>query len=409
MTIPTANQPYKFRIERRDDQSIVRSFEDFLAKSSTSLKSVNVQAMMVNSKFSVKSFTDSSLNEVTSIGDYIIQRFDVSLNNGINIVFDRPIDESRALKGNADFLSLEGSLSLGEFGKLSQLARNCFKATDAKPYADYLDESTKTIYETREIELQRLERMQEKFLETLVQFSAKQIEEQQNFQRRLEEEFAKRQLNNEESHQKRLEQIEQRETELAKIRAEIDDSENRTARRDIYKGLKAKIESRNTSFELTEGTKARRKPILIASITFLSIFGLAFLGCLIANYYSFSFPIMGAQLGFALAFIGFATFLIRWNQWWFQKHAEEEFRLKRFDLDLDRANWLVELTMEWQNIVNSPMPTDLAAQLAKNLFSFEEAKEMDIHPAETVLSSLLGKDGSLNVEPGKLTISRNAK
>ena len=117
---------------------------------------------------------------------------------------------------------------------------------------------------------------------------------------------------------------------------------------------------------------------------------------------------VGRNRGFALAFIAIATFFIRWSHQWFQKHADEEFKLKRLDLDIDRANWLVEQAMEWRNITSSEIPQSLIDKLARSLFVSEETKDIDIHPAETVLSAIFGKAGSINVElPGKMTIERS--
>jgi hypothetical protein len=44
------------------------------------------------------------------------------------------------------------------------------------------------------------------------------------------------------------------------------------------------------------------------------------------------------QLAFALAFTATAVFYLRWNNAWFQQHAQEEFRLKQLELDFDRAS-----------------------------------------------------------------------
>ena len=77
------------------------------------------------------------------------------------------------------------------------------------------------------------------------------------------------------------------------------------------------------------------------------------------------------------------------------------------DLDIDRANWLVELAMEWKNITKSEIPAELIEKLARSLFISEQSTEIDIHPAETLLSAIFGKAGSINVEfPGKLTMQR---
>jgi hypothetical protein len=71
------------------------------------------------------------------------------------------------------------------------------------------------------------------------------------------------------------------------------------------------------------------------------------------------------------------------------------------------ANWLVELAMEWKNITTSEISADLVDKLARSLFVTEDTKDMDIHPAETLLSALFGKAGGINLEfPGKLKMER---
>ena len=64
--------------------------------------------------------------------------------------------------------------------------------------------------------------------------------------------------------------------------------------------------------------------------------------------------------------------------------------------------------MEWKNITKSEIPSDLIDKLARSLFISEESKDIDIHPAETLLSDLFGKARSINVGfPGKLSMQRS--
>jgi hypothetical protein len=277
---------------------------------------------------------------------------------------------------------------------------------------DFLDEGAKQLYQSREQDLQKLERMQENFFQSMTEFTLDQQKKQQEFQRQMETEYAGRQTKLEEQHRERLNQLEVKEADLKKIRAEIDERENRQARRDIYKELKKKLDDRNKTFELTEGTKNRRRITFGFTLALLTLFLAGFGYCFYRNVVNGGSEInwiaVGSQIGFAVAFVGMATFFIRWNYQWFQKHADEEFKLKRLDLDIDRANWLVELAMEWKNITKSEITPDLIDKLARGLFITEETKDMDIHPAETLLSALFGKTGSINVEfPGKLTMQRS--
>jgi len=47
---------------------------------------------------------------------------------------------------------------------------------------------------------------------------------------------------------------------------------------------------------------------------------------------------------------GTLIFFIRWQDRWYEAHANEEFRFKRLDLDVDGASWLVEMMLEWRGV-----------------------------------------------------------
>ena len=82
-------------------------------------------------------------------------------------------------------------------------------------------------------------------------------------------------------------------------------------------------------------------------------------------------------------------FYIHWNDRWAQVHADEEFRLKRLDLDIDRASWIVEMAMEWQAENKNELPKDLLDKLSSNLFSDREAVGITEHPYEEIIKLLL--------------------
>jgi hypothetical protein len=48
--------------------------------------------------------------------------------------------------------------------------------------------------------------------------------------------------------------------------------------------------------------------------------------------------------------------------------ADEEFRLKRISLDVDRAIWVVETALEWQE-QKQTIPPQLLEQLSRDLFA----------------------------------------
>ena len=75
-------------------------------------------------------------------------------------------------------------------------------------------------------------------------------------------------------------------------------------------------------------------------------------------------------------------FYIRWNDSWFRQHADEEFQLKRFELDIDRASWVVEMALEWKDEKGTEIPEELIERFTENLFKDQNIFESAKHPSE---------------------------
>lgn len=415
-------QPTSFVIPRFTDKELVEKLTALVKDGGYKQEKATIHFLFSEQSGDFGSdLKDPKLHELLSIETISIHRISVHLQGWLQILVERPnqrVEQQRKITGNQDNVCISPlgqsgtALTVLNFTKAIALARRHFGAVDTKSFLDFFDEGTRQLYQSREQDLQKLERMQENFFKDMTEFTLDQHKKQQEFQRNLETEYATRQSKLEEQHQQRLKQIEDREAELKKVRAEIDERENRQARRDIYKELKKKLDERNKTFELTSGTKKRRWIVFGFTLVLLGLFLAGFCYCFCKNVINGGADInwiaVGSQIGFAIAFIGVATFFIRWSHHWFQKHADEEFKLKRLDLDIDRANWLVELAMEWKNITKSEIPTDLIEKLARGLFVTEETKDIDIHPAETLFGAMFGHAGSISFEfPSKFRIDRS--
>ena len=93
------------------------------------------------------------------------------------------------------------------------------------------------------------------------------------------------------------------------------------------------------------------------------------------------------QVVLGLAFGSTSVFYIRWSNRWFERHAKEEFRLKRYEIDLDRASWLVEMALEWKAEKGTEIPDSLLDKLANNLYAEDREEAVDLHPADQVASA----------------------
>ena len=103
----------------------------------------------------------------------------------------------------------------------------------------------------------------------------------------------------------------------------------------------------------------------------------------------------------AFAFIASIIFYIRWNDNWFRQHADEEFRLKRLELDIDRASWVVEMALEWKDEEGREIPGHLIERLTDNLFVTQDESKKVKHPSEDLTSAIISASSGITLKiPG---------
>jgi hypothetical protein len=159
-------------------------------------------------------FKDSKLEELINIETISTRQITLQLSGWLNMAIERGWDQSRRLTGNQDTVAFSplGQQNSGQtvinFAKAIALARKHFGAVDTKPFMDFLDEGTRQLYQSREHDLQKLERMQESFFKSMTEFTLDQQKQQQEFTRELETQHVARQGALEEQHRDRLNQLE---------------------------------------------------------------------------------------------------------------------------------------------------------------------------------------------------------
>jgi hypothetical protein len=223
----------------------------------------------------------------------------------------------------------------------------------------------------------------------------------------LETEYEKRRVALDDEQRRRLDELQKAEAQLDERRKALDDRDNTHARRQIRNDLKKRIDDHAKSFKLTDGTRSLRWPINVTAILSLVV-----LAVLILAYGEMAYGATVAQLAtpqlillvakpvvLTLAFLGILTWYIRWMNRWFERHAEAEFQLKQFELDIDRASWVVETALEWRQAQHSAMPDHLIEAISKNLFSRAEKDDgADMHPADYLASALLGSASGVKLK-----------
>lgn len=220
-------------------------------------------------------------------------------------------------------------------------------------------------------------------------------------------------------HQRQSEDLQKKEDALTERLKEVDDREARFARRQIRSDLKKEIKDRQSKFELTKGTRQMRWPVIMAVILLAALLGYGF------YYYTVEIVremtatkppegyvlaiMLVRQLLIGLGLGGAIWFFVHWQNQWSQRHAEEEFAVKRLELDLDRASWVVELAMEWSKEKNGhELPESIARELTKNLFNDRNAAKGSSLRGD-MLSEILGASTQAELEAGnaKFKLNRN--
>jgi hypothetical protein len=255
-------------------------------------------------------------------------------------------------------------------------------------------------YRRREEGLLRLEGLTQKLVEENESYRRRVDQEKQEDGKRLAEELraGREQLDNLLSEKEAA--IRTREQTIETEKAALDLRSAQQVRRDNVKGLKSTLAGRAQSFTLTSDTKKKRWPIHVIFIALLLVSaGIAAVGLFVppgenetgALLWQHLLRVPGGIVGFAFA----AVFYIRWNDQWFRQHADEEFRMRQLELDIDRASWVTELALELRD-EKGELPAALVDRLSGGLFA-PRTSEGVRHPSQDILSTIIGASSRLKL------------
>ena len=280
-----------------------------------------------------------------------------------------------------------------ELAKLASAAQKYLGVTSLNVVGNILGPAAAQHFEAREVALARLEKLAANLLCEMEDVRKVREAETAAKEKSLNEQY---QAKNDELEAKvsvRLEELDQKSSELEVRTKELDDSAAKHARRQHYKDIKEKFQNWSETFEVTAGTSNLQITVWRVTVTLMFLFGgLAAL---------FLFQSFGAedtthlvasivkQIAFTTLFVSTAFFFIRWNNQWFQRHADEEFRLKRMELDIDRASWFVEMAFEWKDEKGEAIPLELVERLTFGLF-VDGVSPHPVEPADSLMQALVG-------------------
>lgn len=95
------------------------------------------------------------------------------------------------------------------------------------------------------------------------------------------------------------------------------------------------------------------------------------------------------------------VYYIRWQNQWAERHSQSEFALQQFQLDVNRANWVLESCLEWRKETASTIPRELLSSITRGLFVPAEAPaEPALNPADELAKAILGSSSKLRLKAG---------
>lgn len=359
-----------------------------------------------------------SLNEILNQDNTIVDHYHLNINdNAFTVTIERRgnspfYDEVRFKKNNG--LNEQEAIKI-----ISKISSDLHAFDPERKIYSPIPEQQQQLFALNQSSLDRLENLNidliEKGQEFLKAIDDKVVEKIGV----LEEDFSKKESALKEEFSKKEQELQKKEEALTARAKEIDDRDNTHVRRQLRQDLIQEIKDRSEKFNLTKGTVKLRWPVHGACCILIALLGggaIAYATVLFELLVDSPIDITAVtivsikQLGLTLGAAATAFFYIRWLNRWFEQHAQAEFQLKQFQLDIDRASWVVETALEWRKSGEGSLPNELLESMSRNLFVTDDYKVEQLkHPADELASALLGTASKVRLKAGDSELELDGK
>lgn len=407
---------HNFRIRKLTDKELVEKLREVATQ--CGFEKINVRIPLLSYTHDVAKqdwFTDPTIQKAMELNSMVIQSLNMWVGQGVHVTVSRemanPLTDAAALNvpnnihsaGTSDFVL-----------KVMKVVQEVFKEV-TPPIWDMagLSAELKTHYTAREQYVAKQERELSNFFLKMQDFTLAQTTEHNAKLKQLQDEFTERQRVQDVAHQERMAELDKRDAEFDKKKAEFDLQEARGMRRKLRSDQKEELKKLIERFTLTPETQAKRTPVWFAAIgailVLLAISLYLMFGQSLSDPQSgFNYLLFVRQITFSIATVGFVWYFIHWSNRWFQRHADEELRLKRLLLDLDRASWVFEMILDWQKETKQEFPVELLKQLAKNLYATDGTCSDEQTQAD-VFAALIGAAANVKMKAGGAEVEFDRK
>lgn len=296
--------------------------------------------------------------------------------------------------------STDNRISEEDFGLLLTHLQKELPPTSAENLGALLGEGVEKHFAAREVALNRFESLNHDILHEQNRIRREMENELSEKRTKLEAEFTEKSERLDNDHETASVALEKREKELAERKKELDDRSSTHARRAIREDLKTLLR-KNERLKTSSDTRWRRGGIMLVYTLLIAAFAWQ-------AYPFLAVPVTATntaanssesiektwelvrQCAAAVGAVVTAGFFLRWLNSWNSQMAGEELKQKQFELDIDRASWLVEMALEWDKEKQTEIPEQLLKQLSQNLFeTSSHHDEAGMTAADTLASAML--------------------
>lgn len=301
----------------------------------------------------------------------------------------------RPTPGNADLAEthvgftiptdLDEPSKLRLLAKLTAWAQALFPARISRSEQERIrGEAKAEVIDLLEENLVRLERANATINEKLLEHRAGLDREAKEHEEERQKEFEALKRKHEEEWSEKNQAIDARRQELESRLNQIDDREPTHVRRQNVGAQQEEIEELLANPRLAVLPAALSLGVL--SVMFVAAFTGLYLSAQNAPLVNSTDWVPSLRLGLSVAVvIGVGVYIVRWIDAWSRANTDETLRLKHLRLDVQRAAWVTELMLEWNEKKEGPAPDLLLERLTHGLFTPPTTRSPARHPTESAL------------------------
>lgn len=239
-------------------------------------------------------------------------------------------------------------------------------------------------------------------IDNLLGTRSKEIEEQAKKERQVfESEFAKK-----------IEAFSEREKTLDEKQKLLDDRDNTHVRREIRRDLNTRINEtlarlRNRGPSFQNELFVHGAFLLLIAVLLSTVYAATGMLADVLQSKGMDWPnprLISAIIKQGLPSITLVATIVYYIRWLIRQHGRRsifEDEIRKYQIDFERASWVVETALEWRRDQASQIPEALLKAISKQLFVFERVdQESDLSPADMLASALIGTASKVNLNTG---------